>query len=209
MAGTPQFEHRDPAEPAFWDERFRKGFTPWDAGRVPAQLSDFVARQGTPLATLVPGCGAAYEVRWLAERGWPVQAIDFSAAALDIARATLGPYADCVQQADFFDFTPAHTPGWVYERAFLCALPPALHTDYARRMAEILPSGAWLAGYFYVIDDAPDNAEAPRRGPPFVMRRDALHTLLSDAFALVDEAPATDSLPVFGTAERWMAWRRR
>jgi SAM-dependent methyltransferase len=39
----PSFQSRDPLDPAFWDERFDKGFTPWDRGGVPERLQRFVA----------------------------------------------------------------------------------------------------------------------------------------------------------------------
>lgn len=201
MADTPDFESRHPADPAFWDERFEKNFTPWDAGRVPDRLREFVAAQATPLTALIPGCGAAHEARWLAELGWPVQAIDFSAAAVAAARSTLGPYADCVQQADFFAFAPSRTPAWVYERAFFCALPPDLWPAYAARMAGLLAPGGLLTGFFYI---APT-----RRGPPFGIEREALTALLSPAFSLEEDSPAADSLPVFAGSEYWMVWRRR
>ena len=33
---APDFATRDPNSPAFWDERFERGFMPWDQAGVPA-----------------------------------------------------------------------------------------------------------------------------------------------------------------------------
>jgi hypothetical protein len=66
----PEFNSRDPSSPSFWDERFERSFTPWDRGGVPQQLRAFVASRNEPLRTLIPGCGAAYELAYLSEAGW-------------------------------------------------------------------------------------------------------------------------------------------
>ena len=82
-----------PEHPDFWCKRFGDGVTPWDAGKTPAALADFAARQPAPLNTLIPGCGSAWEAAHLAGLGWPVTALDFSPAAVDKARTVLGAAA--------------------------------------------------------------------------------------------------------------------
>jgi hypothetical protein len=195
----PEFTSRDPGEASFWDERFAHGFTPWDQAGVQPQFEAFAAAHAD-LAVLIPGCGNAWEARWLAERGRTVRAIDFAPNAVANARAALGSHADVVEQADFFAYAPPFAPGWVFERAFLCALPPAQRTRYAQRLAALLAPGALLAGYFFIGE--------PQKGPPFPMLRDTLDALLTPYFTLIDDQPATNSLPVFAGRERWMVWRR-
>jgi len=41
-APMSSFATRDPAQPAFWDERFAAGFTPWDARGVPPAFGRWV-----------------------------------------------------------------------------------------------------------------------------------------------------------------------
>ncbi|VVE21514.1 thiopurine S-methyltransferase [Pandoraea capi] len=198
---VPSFASRDPSRAEFWDERFASAFMPWDAAGVPKALQDFVAGEGVPRATLIPGCGAAYEAAWLDAQDWPVRAIDFSPVAVESAKAQLGARASLVEQADFFTYTPPFTPDVVYERAFLCALPRTLWQDYAQRMAQLLPSDARLAGFFFL-------RETPK-GPPFGIARDALDALLAPHFVCEDDRLVDDSVPVFAGAEHWMVWRRR
>jgi len=196
---APEFETRDPASPSFWDERFARGFTPWDQAGVQREFEAFAAAH-PEAAVLIPGCGNAWEARWLAERGRAVRAIDFAPAAVASARAALGQYADVVEEADFYTYQPPFIPAWVFERAFLCALPKAQRAAYARRMADLLQPGALLAGYFFI-------GETPN-GPPFAIARDELTALLTPFFTLVDDQPVADSLPIFAGRERWLVWRR-
>jgi SAM-dependent methyltransferase len=198
---VPDFENRDPNSPAFWNERFEQHFMPWDQAGVPSAFQSFASRHtGEPV--LIPGCGSAYEAAWLAEHGSPVRAIDFSQAAVAAARAQLGEqHAELVEEADFFTYEPPFRPAWIYERAFLCALPLARRVDYARRMADLLPAGALLAGFFFF--------GATPKGPPFGIERGELEALLTPFFELLEDEPVTDSIAVFAGRERWLTWRRR
>jgi len=197
---APNFSARDPNTAAFWDERFEERYTPWDHAGVPDAFRAFVARHDKR-PVLIPGCGSAYEALWLAQAGWLVRAIDFAAHAVDAARTQLGDRADLVEQADFFTYEPPFAPGWIYERAFLCALPKARWAGYAERMAALLPSQGLLAGFFFL--------GATPKGPPFGIERDELDALLTPHFELIEDEPVTDSIAVFAGRERWLTWRRR
>ncbi|MFL9869212.1 thiopurine S-methyltransferase [Paraburkholderia fungorum] len=195
------FASRDPNSPEFWNERFERHHTPWDQAGVPSAFQSFANRY-SGAAVLIPGCGSAYEALWLAGQGNPVRAIDFSSAAVAAARAQLGAqHAQLVEQADFFTYEPPFTPEWIYERAFLCALPVARRPDYAQRMAALLPVGALLAGFFFI--------GATPKGPPFGIERAELDALLTPHFDLIEDEAVNDSIAVFAGRERWMTWRRR
>jgi hypothetical protein len=196
----PTFDARDPTTSQFWSERFAQGFTPWDQGGVPAALRRFVTQSPRKHATLIPGCGSAHEVAFLSDAGWDVTAIDFSETAVAAARAALGHWGDRVQQADFFQFEPKQPLELVYERAFLCALPPQRRAAVAARWASLLPQGGLLAGFFY-FDDAP-------KGPPFGIVPAELDALLAPGFERIDDQPVDDSIAVFAGKERWQIWRR-
>jgi hypothetical protein len=199
---TPEFPKRDPAGPEFWDLRYRARFAPWDAGRVPAQLAAFVRAVSRPRRAFVPGCGNAWEVRFLAESGWQVLGLDFSAEAVAAARAQLGAYADRVREGDVFAPIAESPFDVVYERAFLCALPRAWWPRWGARMAELVGRGGMLAGYFYFSEGD--------RGPPFPLHSQAeLDTLLGNAFERLADEAVPDSIPVFTGKERWQVWQRR
>ena len=199
---TPTFPPRDPAGPEFWDLRYGARFAPWDAGAVPERLREFVAAAPRARRVLVPGCGSAREVRFLAERGWAVLGIDFSPAALATARALLGSHAGRVRHGDFFAPLAGEPFEVVYERAFLCALPRRLWPQWSRRVAGLVEPGGVLAGFFYF--------DAGERGPPFPLHGpEELERLLAGAFERLEDAAVEDSVAVFAGKERWQVWRRR
>lgn len=190
-----------PEHPDFWCKRFGEGVTPWDAGQVPADFAAFVAAQARPLRTLIPGCGSAWEARHLAEYGWPVTALDFSPQAVACAREVLGDAAVELVCADFFTWQSAQPLDLIYERAFLCALPRKLWADWGRRVAELLPAGGLLAGYFFVCEQM--------KGPPFGILPEQLEALLQPNFERIADQAVEDSIAVFAGRERWQVWRRR
>ncbi|MEO8386726.1 MAG: methyltransferase [Betaproteobacteria bacterium] len=199
---TQVFPRHDPATPAFWDVRFDASYTPWDQGGVPQSLANYVAQNPAPKRMLIPGCGSAHEVRFLAERGWDVTAIDFSPAAVAHAKQLLGALAERVHEMDFFG-EPLRLQRYevIYERAFLCALPRQLWTAWAARVAEIIPAAGLLIGFFFF--------DSNQKGPPFGISPDALSELLSPAFELVEANTPADSISVFAGKEKWQVWRRR
>jgi SAM-dependent methyltransferase len=197
----PTFPKRDPAGPEFWDLRYGARFAPWDAGKVPEQLRAFVAASPAR-RVLVPGCGSAWDVRFLADSGWDVLGIDFSHAALAAAHEILGTLAARVRHADFFAPLPGEPFDVVYERAFLCALPRRMWGDWARRVAEAVAPGGLLAGFFFFGEG--------ERGPPFPLAsQEDLDQLLTPAFERIADEPVPDSIAVFAGKERWQAWRRK
>jgi SAM-dependent methyltransferase len=190
----------DAAKPEFWEKRFLENFTPWDAGRVPTALEQFLRTEPRGQRALIPGCGSGYEVRAFAEAGFDVLAVDFAEAAVERAQRILGPLSDRVRLADFFE-SDFETPfDLVYERAFLCALPRRLWPRYAPRVADLLRPGGRLTGFFF-FDDT-------ERGPPFGLKNGELETLLERQFDRTVDASVTDSIQIFAGKERWQVWTR-
>ncbi|MFZ2266094.1 MAG: methyltransferase domain-containing protein [Azonexus sp.] len=190
-----------PEHPDFWCKRFGEGITPWDAGGVPAALVDFLQRQAQPMHTLIPGCGSAWEAAHLANAGWPVTALDFSPQAVATAREILGASPVDLVCADFFTFAPPRPYQLIYERAFLCALPRKLWADWGQRVADLLPPGGQLAGFFFLCEQP--------KGPPFGILPEQLAALLAPNFTCIEDAAVGDSIPVFAGRERWQVWQRR
>ena len=194
----------DSAEPDFWETRYRQGVTPWDAGRVPPRLEGMAgAAASAAMRVLVPGCGSGYEVQRFAERGDDVVGIDFSDAALDAARRTLGRFADRVRKADFFAFQRAAFDV-VYERTFLCALPRASWPTGRSASRTLVRAGRRARGIFLLRRQRIAARLSASRS------RD-LHALLDPASTLIeDEAvPPAQSVPVLAGQERWQVWKRR
>jgi hypothetical protein len=129
--------------------RYAAGRTPWDFGGVPAALKSFLAGSSTPGSVLIPGCGSGYEVQAFHTAGRDLTGIDFSSAAVDQAKRIVGVLAERILLGDFFihDFG-ARRFDLIYERTFLCSMPPSRWPDYANRAADLLSAGEKLIGIF-------------------------------------------------------------
>lgn len=188
-------------EMEFWDSRYRAGKTPWDFGGIPSALAAYL-QTTSPKRVLVPGCGSGYEVRAFHECGCDVLAADYSPAAIERARQVLGALAVRVTLADFFahDFCGSRFDV-IYERTFLCSLPPEVWPRYARRMAELLADGGELIGLFlYGHEDEP---------PPYPLTEKQAQELFGEHFTRVVDEPVSDSLPLFAGWERWQVWQKK
>lgn len=195
---------QDSSKADFWDVRYQNKVTPWDSEGLPEgfEVQAQALLQASPsLRVLIPGCGTAYELAWLQQQGADAVAFDFSAQAVARARQAFPALADRILEADFFGTAVDGQWGWVYERAFLCALPPKLAVAYADRMARLVAPGGVLAGYFFLRTQA--------KGPPFGMSLEALQQILAPYFMLQKQLPLSHSLPVFAPDEYWLQWQRR
>jgi SAM-dependent methyltransferase len=191
----------DSSQTRFWTKRWELGRIPWDLGGVPPALVSFLARPQVPTRVLIPGCGSGYEVRAFHKAGHEVTAIEFAASAVGRARELLGPLGDKVILGDFFthDFGQSHF-GIIYERAFLCSLPPVHWPDYASRMASLLRAGGRLVGLFlYGQEPEP---------PPFPLTEETAASVLGRSFRLLRSEPVAESVPLYQGRERWQEWEK-
>jgi len=191
-----------PSRPEFWDERYAAGKTPWDYGGVPPQLRHYLAARPNGGRALVPGCGSGHEIAAFHAAGYDVTAIDFAPAAVERARANLGPrLGERVLLGDFFTHDFAAAPfDVIYERTFLCALPPDLRAPYAARMRQLLASGGALIGLFYLGEEMD--------GPPYALHAADEAQLFPPHLQRVQDQPAAEPFPLFGDNERWREYRR-
>ncbi len=186
----------------FWNERYASGDTPWVLGGIPQALDMFL-RRTEPGAVLIPGCGNDQNaIRAFVAAGFVTTAIDFSPAAVAQAKAALGKLGETLFVADFFQHEfGANRFDMIYERTFLCALPPSLREQYADRVAELLRPGGVLAGFFFYGEEDPD-------GPPFPLPREKANKLFARSFRLRHSEKVTDSIPLFTDREEWQEWER-
>jgi SAM-dependent methyltransferase len=199
---TPSLQNEgDSSQTRFWNKRWQAGKVPWDLGGIPPAVVSFLTRVQIPTRVLIPGCGSGYEVRAFHEAGHDVTAIEFSAPAVIRAREILGSLGDRVIQGNFFkhDFGEIRY-GLIYERGFLCSLPPARWPNYASRMAKLLTAGGRLVGLFlYGQEPEP---------PPYPLTEETASDLLGQSFRLRHTELVADSVPVYQGLEHWQEWER-
>lgn len=190
----------DSSRPEFWNARFATGKMPWDCHGVPDKLKNYLSRTKLGHA-LIPGCGSAYEVEAFHAAGWSATAIDFSPVAVERAKSLLGTLGELVVCGDFFKHPLGEsTFDVVYERTFLCALPPQLWPDYAARMRQLIRPGGKLVGFFLYGEES--------EPPPYPLTTAQADELFGRDFNLTQDEPVSDSLPVFAGKERWQEWTR-
>jgi Thiopurine S-methyltransferase (TPMT) len=192
----------DSTLPGFWTSRYESGKTPWDFHGVPLAVKTFLASAScAPCNILVPGCGSGYEVKAFQDAGLNVTAIDFAPVAVDRTQRLAGSTGATILLGDFFthDFPLRHFD-IVYERTFLCSLPPSRWQSYSERMAALLKTNGRLIGIFLY-----GNESEP---PPYPLTTSIARELFVENFQLIRDEPVSDSLPIFQGMERWQEWRR-
>lgn len=190
------------SRPEFFDIRYSAGRIPWDFGGVPKALRGFLESRHGPGNVLIPGCGSGYEIKAFCSRNWDAVGIDFSTVAVTRARGLLGSLAGKVYEGDFFTY-PLREEWFdiIYERTFLCALPPQMRPQYAQRIAKLIaPSGVLCGFFFFGPEDEP---------PPYPISQGQLDELLGKWFTKIEDKVVEDSLALYVGKERWQVWKRK
>jgi methyl halide transferase len=157
-----------------WESRYRDGATGWERhGLNPAFLAWRGSGELAPCRILVPGGGRSLEPLALAEAGFDVTVVDAASSAVASQRAHFErlKVPARVEQADLFAWDPERPFDAIYDQTCLCALPPALWPNYARRLHR------WLRqdGTLFILLMQDDGAS----GPPFHCDMDAMRRLFA------------------------------
>jgi cyclopropane fatty-acyl-phospholipid synthase-like methyltransferase len=170
---------------------------------VPTNLSAFIRLLRSGRNVLIPGCGEDYRtIDAFRLAGHQVTAIDFSPVAIERTNKALTEFGSRVILGDFFSYELQPAPfDIVYERTFLCSLPPRLWKDYAARMAQLLRPGGTLAGFFFYGKQSDP--------PPYPLNESRASELFGPHFELVKSELVSDSVSIFAGKEKWQEWQRR
>ena len=171
--------------------------------RLPQRLEAFVQSLPSGSRILVPGCGDDHRAIEAFDRaGHRVTAIDFSPTAISRALQALPQLGDKIILGDFFTHNfEAGVFDFIYERTFLCSLPPGLWTGYAARVAQLLRPRGTLAGFFFYGEESDP--------PPYPLTESKASETFSGRFDLIRTEAVTDSLSIFAGTEKWQEWQLR
>ena len=144
----------------YWEERYQKGETGWDAGKITTPIKEYIDQlTNKNLKILIPGAGNGYEFDYLIEKGFKnVYVIDIAETPLENIKKRKPEFATHLLHADFFSLETKFD--LILEQTFFCALPPEKRPQYVEKMASILNPKGKLAGLLF---DFPLTSE----GPPF------------------------------------------
>ncbi len=145
----------------FWENSYKTNSTGWDLGEVSPPLKNIIDQlEDQELKILIPGAGNAYEAEYLFHKGFRnTYVLDVSEVALQNFKNRCPEFpTHQILNQDFFDVEMQFD--LILEQTFFCAIPPSLRSDYAYKMASLLPKGKELKG---VLFDFP----LTEKGPPF------------------------------------------
>jgi SAM-dependent methyltransferase len=179
---------------------------PWDRHGAPQQLlADWAADRaldGAGRRAVVVGCGFGGDAEFLARLGFAVVGFDFSAPAIEAARALNPVSAVDYEVADLL----ALPPGWIggYDLVVESLTVQSLPRSIRPRVVAAVCSLAAPAGTVLVISSQQGVREETPTGPWPLSRAD-IDAFAADGFGLVrlEQPPGPDGLP------RWRAEFRR
>lgn len=154
---SPQFK----LDENYWEERWINEKTNWDIGYSSPAIEEYILQYPNKEASiLIPGCGNAYEVEFLWNRGFSnITVLDISTTAAQILR---DKYQDrkgvTVICEDFFNHHGKYD--LVIEQTFFCALHPDLRPQYVNKMHGLLNKGGRIIGVLF-------KRVFEKDGPPF------------------------------------------
>lgn len=146
----------------YWTSRYEAGLTQWDAGDITTPLKVYFDQLGNKqLKILIPGCGNAYEARYLWYQGFEnVYVADLSKLPLDNLKKHIPAFPDDqLLHVDFFEINQQFD--LIVEQTFFCALHPSERQRYAEKSLELLKPGGKLMG---VLFDDPLFSDHPPYG---------------------------------------------
>jgi thiopurine S-methyltransferase len=199
----------------FWVARWREGRIGFHEGRPNAQLTRHVGQLGAGRRVLVPLCGKADDLAYLAAQGHDVVGIELveDAVRAFFAERRLTPSLGrrgsftvfahgrvTLLAGDVFDATREDVGpvDALYDRAALIALPESMRGRYVAQLRRLIPPGA--RGLVVTLEYPPGAIE----GPPFSVSEAELRQLYAGALVehLSDVPADGPRLSPFGAAAR-------
>jgi len=184
---------------AGWFERWRDGRIGFHEGRANVFLDRHAGRLAGRPRVLVPLCGKAEDLAYLAARGHRVVGVElvedavrafFAEHGLAPAIAQRGALVEYATDAitlyagDIFETSPELVGPLdaIYDRAALIALPPEVRPRYVEHLRRLAPGALVLQ---VTLEYPPDAL----RGPPYAVVEDEVRELYAGArIELLDEA---------------------
>ena len=173
---------------AFWEERYRSRGALWSGNPNPHLVSE--ASDLTPGTALDAGCGEGADAIWLAERGWQVTAVDFSAVALERGAAQAAQRGAEVSRRiawlheDLTEWVPAEASYDLVTAQFL-HLPKQLRESLYRRLAAAVAPGGSLLIVAHHLSDLQTPIPRPQLPDLFFTAEDVSALLDSNGWEIV------------------------
>ena len=136
----------------YWNTRYQQKEIGWDIGKVSTPIKAYIDQlTNKDLRILIPGCGNAYEAKYLLDKGFTdITLVDISPLLTDKLNKSLT--AEEKQRIhiitnDFFEINGEFD--LIIEQTFFCAIDPSLRHQYVVKTASLLSEKGKLAGLLF------------------------------------------------------------
>ncbi|MEU5988081.1 class I SAM-dependent methyltransferase [Spirillospora sp. NPDC047418] len=177
-----------------WDRRYAGGELVWSAG--PNRWVEEVAAGLPPGRALDLAAGEGRNALWLAERGWTVTAVDFSAVGLARARSLaehrLGEHAGRLRlvEADLREHTPARHSADLVIVAYL-QVGEQVRRPALRAAADAVAPGGLLLVVAHDSDNLAHGTGGPQDPAVLYTARDAASDIDGSGLRILRSEPRT------------------
>jgi SAM-dependent methyltransferase len=144
----------------YWSNRYQSNEIGWDIGEVSTPLKAYFDQlKDKSIRILIPGCGNAYEAKYLIQNGFTnISVLDFATEPLEKLKNEIGENDHIhFYNEDFFEHQGEYD--LIIEQTFFCAINPSERLRYAQKIKELLAPKGKLVGLLF-------NREF-QGGPPF------------------------------------------
>lgn len=135
----------------YWSKRYSTN-PAWDVGAATQPLVayfDTLTNLHAPI--LIPGCGNAYEAKYLLEKGFTdITVIDIVPELIDKLKNEFSQYNQQIKILCEDFFVHNGTYDLIIEQTFFCALHPTERVDYIKKMHSLLKPGGQLSGLLFI-----------------------------------------------------------
>lgn len=161
----------------YWEERYQKGETGWDAGEITTPLKAYIDQvNNKELKILIPGAGNGHEFDYLVNNGFKnVHVIDIALSPLVHIAKKNPKFKSNLIHDDFFNLDEKFD--LIIEQTFFCALQPTLRMLYAEKMQKILTPTGKIIGLLF-------NFPLTSKGPPYGGSKEEYLSLFSSKFII-------------------------
>ena len=180
----------------YWNTRYRQNQTGWDIGYVSTPIKDYIDQLSNKnLRILIPGCGNAYEAKYLLDNGFTnITVVDISPVLTDAVSKSFTAEEHQrirIMTDDFFELKGEYD--LIIEQTFFCAIDPSLRKEYVHQAAALLSVKGKLVGLLF--NRQFDNS------PPFGGDENEYRQLFSLLFRIMCLEASSNSIPARAGSE--------
>lgn len=193
-----------------WLHRWNEGRTGWHEEEGNAALKQYWPSLAPGARVLVPLCGKARDLVWLAHQGYAVCGVELSSRAIELFFSENGIDHDIVSHAsiveyraqdmnlslfcgDYFEFLSPPFDA-LYDRGALVALPEAMRGAYVAHTRKLLADNAYQLLITLEYD------QSVVAGPPYAIMPGDVHRLWPNLRRVYEQEDIDNSPPKFRAA---------